>query len=284
MVLYGIAPSYKRGRPVQLSALGALALIVLGAPGCRQQDAPPLRLVTTTSVKDSGLLDTLLPAFRVRHGFDVGVVAVGTGIAIRLAQKGEADVVITHDRVKEEAFVREGDGLDRRVFAASDFVVVGPPADPARVRGLDALSAFQKIASSSAPFASRGDSSGTHARELSLWKAAALVPPTGRVEVRAGMATTLRYASDRDAYTLTDRATYLAHHDNLQLAVLVEDDPLLANLYAVMVVNPRKHPEADSRRAAIFADWLLSDEARELIRGFTRAGLPLFHVPVADAN
>ena len=262
--------------------LGAVAVLTIS--GCEAPEEKPLRLATTTSVKDSGLLDALLPAFKQRTGIDVGVVAVGTGLALKLAQRGEADAVITHDRQREEAFIEAGHALGRQVFANSDFVVVGPAEDPAGIRGAGAASAFRRIAQSGALFASRGDSSGTHARELQLWKEAGLPRPAepGYVEVRAGMQTTLQFADEKDAYTLTDRATYLAHRERLRLAVLVEGDPLLGNDYAVMVIDPKKHPEADRERAQAFADWLFSDEARAIISGLRRGGESLFHLPPAE--
>jgi tungstate transport system substrate-binding protein len=265
-----------RARPFAL-----LLVALLSSGACRPAPSTPLRLTTTTSVKDSGLLDALLPAFKKRTGIDVGVVSVGTGMALKLAEKGEADVVITHDKAKEEAFIAAGQALGRRVFTTSDFVIVGPPDDPAGIKGLDAVSAFEKIAESGEAFASRGDSSGTHSRELALWKAAGTPHPATPpyVEVGAGMQTTLQYASDKSTYTLTDRATYLAHKDDLQLALLVQGDPRLENNYAVMVVNPKTHPEADTRRAQQFADWLLSDEARQIIQSQERAGEKLFRLP-----
>jgi molybdenum ABC transporter molybdate-binding protein len=258
-----------------------LLLAFLPTSGCRESPAAPLRLATTTSIKDSGLLDALLPAFKKKTGTDVGVVSVGTGLALKLAEHGEADVVITHDQKKEEAFIAAGHTLSRRVFATSDFVIVGPPSDPAGIRGQDAVGAFQKIAASRASFASRGDSSGTHSRELSLWKTAGLEHPAppAYVEVRAGMQVTLQFASDKDAYTLSDRATYLAHQDDLRVEVLVQGDPRLENNYAVMVMNPAKHPEVDEHRAMEFADWLFSDEARRIIESQVRAGERLFRLP-----
>jgi tungstate transport system substrate-binding protein len=273
---------------VRASRQVTLTLLLLAAldaaAGCRHGPATPLRLTTTTSVKDSGLLDALLPVFKKRTGVDVGVVSVGTGIALKLAERGEADAVITHDKAKEEAFIAAGHALRRRVFATSDFVIVGPPYDPAGIRRLDAVAAFRKIAASGASFASRGDSSGTHSRELSLWKAGGTEPPSppAYVEVGAGMQTTLQYASDKSTYTLTDRATYLAHKGDLQLAVLVRGDPKLENNYAVMVVNPKTHPEADARRAQQFADWLFSDEARQIIQGQERGGEKFFRLPPAE--
>jgi tungstate transport system substrate-binding protein len=270
-------------RIVARIASGTLVALsgLLSVSSCRETPATPLRLTTTTSVKDSGLLDALLPVFKKRTGIDLGVVPVGTGMALKLAERGEADVVITHDQAKEEAFIVAGQAQNRRIFATSDFVIVGPPSDPAGIRGSDALEAFRRIAASGASFASRGDSSGTHSRELSLWKAAGMEHPSppGYVEVRAGMQVALQYASDKSAYTLTDRATYLAHKPNLQLDVLVQGDPRLENNYAVMVMNPKTHPEADIRRGQQFADWLFSDEARQIIQGQVRAGEHLFKLP-----
>jgi len=266
------APIWRIAAVLLLSwAVGALI-------GCSSPENVPLRLATTTSVKDSGLLDALLPAFSKSTGIEVGVISVGTGMALRLAERGEADVVITHDREREEAFIRAGHARERRVFAYSDFVIVGPPEDPAGIRGKDVLGAFEGIANSGARFASRGDSSGTHSRELELWKATGVSRQAGSayVEVRAGMATTLQFAGEKKAYTLTDRATYLVHRHRLGLEVLVNGDPLLENVYAVMVVDPGRHGRTDARRAEIFAKWLLSKEARAIISSLRREGETLF--------
>jgi tungstate transport system substrate-binding protein len=260
-----------------------VAAAVLIGGTCDEATAPPMRLATTTSVNDSGLLDALLPVFRDRTDIQVGVVAVGTGLALKLAERGEADAVITHDKEREEAFIASGHALERRVFARSDFVIVGPADDPAGIRGLGAPEAFARVAESHALFASRGDSSGTHARELWLWKEARRShSDVDYVEVRAGMQTTLQFADERKAYTLSDRATYLAHRGRLDLVIVVEGDPLLANDYAVMVIDTEKHPEADRRRAQRFADWLFSDEARAIIVGLERGGERLFQVPDAS--
>ncbi|HEY7529602.1 MAG TPA: substrate-binding domain-containing protein [Gemmatimonadota bacterium] len=250
------------------------------------REAPPLRLATTTSVRDSGLMDALLPAFRERTGIVVGYQAVGTGLALRLGERGEVDALITHDEARERDFVAAGQALGRQPFAASDFLVAGPADDPADIRGAGAVEAFRRIAESRSAFASRGDSSGTHARELLLWEAAGVPRPRDEayVAVRAGMATTLQFADQRDAYTLTDRATFLANRRRLRLQPLVTDDPLLENVYSVLVVNPARHPGADAERAGVFADWLLSDEARRIVLGLRRDGEPLFRIPSEAAG
>jgi tungstate transport system substrate-binding protein len=231
-------------------------------------------------VRDSGLLDALLPAFHARTGIVVGYQAVGTGLALRMAERGEVDALITHDAAREKAFVAAGHAQGRREFARSDFLLVGPPEDPAGIEGVAAAEAFRRIAESSSLFASRGDSSGTHARELLLWRAAGVAPPANAyVSVRAGMATTLQFADERGGYTLTDRATFLAHRERLQLRALVAYDPLLENVYAFLVVNPRRHPGTDVERARRLGEWLSSPEASRIILGLERAGEPLFRAP-----
>ena len=240
-------------------------------------------LATTTSLEDSGLLDVLVPAFEAAHpGYAVKVVAVGTGQALALGRRGDADVLLVHAPPAESVFVAAGHGLERREIMWNDMVVVGPSADPARVRGLrDAAEAFRRIAAAGAPFVSRGDSSGTHQKELALWRAAG-VRPRGAwyLDAGQGMAEVLLMAAEKRAYTLADRATVLALSPRLDLEVLVEGDVRLRNVYSVIRVTRA----AEREGAAAFADWLVGPGAQALIGrfGVERFGRPLF-VPLAGA-
>jgi tungstate transport system substrate-binding protein len=261
--------------------------LILAAPltimvGCRSSEAPTrtLTLATTTSTQDSGLLDVLLPLFRQRTGVEVKVVAVGSGQALQLGRRGDTDVILAHSPEAEEHFMAEGHGEGRRAVMHNDFVLVGPASDPAALKGKKTTAeALTAIAVGRTPFVSRGDDSGTHQKEQQVWKAAG-VEPGGDwyVEAGAGMAQVLRMASERRAYTLSDRATYLAQKGLLDLAVIVEGDPLLVNRYHVIVVSPEKHPGVRVVEARKFADFLNSEVARAAISrfGIDRYGEPLF--------
>jgi tungstate transport system substrate-binding protein len=265
-----------RHLPARLALLTAAAFLA----GCSGRPAPTLTLATTTSTQDSGLLDVLLPRFREQSGVEVKAVAVGTGQALELGRRGDADVLLVHDPDGEQRFMEEGLGVGRRQVMYNDFVLVGPPADPAGVKGLpSAAAAFTRIARTEAPFVSRGDESGTHAKEKAVWQKAGVEPKGGwYVRAGAGMGHVLRMASEKRAYTLSDRGTFLALRGGLELAVLGEGDPLLVNQYSVILVNPRKHPHVRSEAAQRFADFLLSAEARRLVAEFgkDRYGEPLF--------
>ncbi len=234
-------------------------------------------LASTTSTEDSGLFEALLPAFRRAHpDYRVRVIAVGSGEALRLAERGDADVVLAHSPRAEEKFMAAGHGESQRPVMFNDFVIVGPEADGAAIRGLrDAASALARIASSSAPFVSRGDDSGTHAREREVW-AAAGVRPTGSwyVEAGQGMGAVLMMASEKQAYTLTDRGTYLSLRDQLLLTVLVEGDPALRNQYSVIVVRGAVNLEG----GRAFTRWITAPPAQKLIGefGLERFGRQLF--------
>jgi tungstate transport system substrate-binding protein len=260
-----------------LAAL-ALAALLLGAGCSRRPEA--LTLATTTSTQDSGLLDVLLPQFRAKTGIEVRAVAVGTGQALELGRRGDADVLLAHDPEGEERFMAEGHGELRRPVMWNDFVVVGPSNDPAGVKGLkSARAAFARVAATGTAFVSRGDESGTHQKERALWKAAQ-VEPAGAwyVQAGAGMGQVLRMASEKRACTLTDRGTFLALRKGLDLVVLCEGDPLLVNRYSVIVVSREKHPHVRRDAAQRFADFLLSAEGQGAIADFgrDRFGEPLF--------
>jgi tungstate transport system substrate-binding protein len=245
-----------------------------------------LILATTTSTQDSGLLDVLVPAFEQQTGYVVKVVAVGTGAALQMGEEGNADVLLVHAPSAEKPLMENGTAKDRFLVMHNDFVIVGPTTDPAKIKGTTtAVEAFQKIEAVSSPFISRGDDSGTNKMELSLWKSAEL-DPAGQewyVESGQGMGATLLIASEKEAYTLTDRATYLANKANLQLDILVEGDKALLNVYHVMTVNPDKWPKANYDGAIAFAKFLTAPDTQTIIGEFgkDKFGQPLFF-PDAD--
>ncbi|MCW2277378.1 tungstate transport system substrate-binding protein [Heliophilum fasciatum] len=242
-------------------------------------------LATTTSTMDSGLLDVLIPVFEQATGYQVKPIAAGTGQALALGEKGEADVLLVHAPEAEKKLIENGTAIRRQLLMHNDFIIVGPPADPAGLRGMtDAVAGLKKLAASGQLFVSRGDDSGTHKMELALWKKAA-VKPAGAAyqETGAGMGQTLNVANEKLGYTLTDRATYLAQKKNLGLIVLLEKDPALLNIYHVMEVNGEKFPKVNSAGGKAFADFLVSERGQELIRsyGIDKFGEPLFFVDVS---
>jgi len=263
-----------------------LAVVVLlglvGCGGATPTPLPRLILATTTSTYDSGLLDYLLPAFEEGTGIQVDVVAVGTGQALEMGRNGDADVLLVHAPAREEAFVAEGHGVDRRPVMHNDFVVVGPEEDPASIAGMtDAAAAFARIAGAQATFVSRGDDSGTHTKERSIWEAAGVTPGGDwYVSAGQGMGAVLTMAEELGGYTLTDRGTYLSRlAEGYSLPVLVEGDPLLFNPYHVMAVSPQAHPGVNYEAAVRFIEWLTSPETQDRIAAFTHpgAGQPLFY-------
>jgi tungstate transport system substrate-binding protein len=229
-----------------------------------------LTLASTTSTLDSGLFDALIPPFEKKFACTVKVIAVGTGQALRLARDGNADVLLVHDREAEERFVADGFAAQRLDVMHNDFVVVGPRTDPAEARGSNALETFRRIAAAGVAFVSRGDDSGTHKKELRLWKASGVRPAPGcYLESGSGMEATLRIANEKGAYCLVDRATWLAHRKEIDALVLLsEGDPLLFNPYSVLVVSARKFPWLDVELATRFADFIRSDEGQTIIRDF----------------
>jgi tungstate transport system substrate-binding protein len=247
---------------------------------------PNLILSTTTSTQDSGLLDDLIPIFQNKTGYLVKIVAVGSGQALKMGEDGNADVLLVHSPAAEKDYMAKNAGVDRRLIMHNDFIVVGPADDPAGLKAAaSSADAFKRLASKNAAFISRGDNSGTHAAELAIWKAAGIDPKTltARVETGQGMGPTLKIASEKKAYTLTDRATFLAQKANLQLAVVFEKDPALLNVYHVISVNPEKYPKTNSAGARAFADFLTSPEIQKRIGefGVAKYGEPLFF---ADAT
>ncbi|HAM55838.1 MAG: tungsten ABC transporter substrate-binding protein [Candidatus Rokubacteria bacterium GWC2_70_24] len=241
-------------------------------------------LATTTSLQDSGLLDVLVPMFEKRTGLTVKTISVGTGQALALAARGEADVTLAHAPARERKYVDEGRLLRRRLVMYNDFVLIGPAEDPAAIRGLhQAVDAMRRIAVSRSRFVSRGDRSGTHTIEIALWQQAAIEPRGAwYIESGQGMGQTLAIADDRRAYTLTDRATWLAFRKRISLPILVEKDRPLLNLYSVLEVAPASGPRVNAAGGKAFADFMLSSEAQAAIKVFGEAqyGQPLF-VPAA---
>jgi len=248
--------------------------------GCTPQPQT-LILATTTSTQDSGLLDYILPDFEARYGVDVQVIAVGTGQAIELGKNGDADVLLVHSRAKEDEFMAAGDGVRREDVMYNDFIIVGPAADPAGIRGMSsAQEAFATIAEVQATFISRGDDSGTHVKEKNIWQKAG-IEPSGDWYVSAGqgMGEVLTMADEERAYTLSDRATYLARTpEGIELVILVEGDPVLFNPYGVIAVNPAKNSRINAELCNQFIDWLISVPTQEKIGqfGVKEFGQPLF--------
>jgi tungstate transport system substrate-binding protein len=238
-------------------------------------------LATTTSTQDSGLLDLLLPIFEKKTGYIVKTIAVGSGQAMAMGQKGEADVLLVHSPDAEKKFVAEAYGVNRRLIMHNDFIVIGPSEDSAKIKGMkSSQEAFKKIASAKALFASRGDNSGTHSKEKAIWKAAGVKPEGEKwyQETGLGMGQTLNVAAEKKGYTLADRGTYLALKKNLSLDILVEGDAILLNIYHVIEINPAKWPKVNTAGAKAFSDFMVSREIQDIVRtfGVDKFGSPLF--------
>ncbi|MEP7135728.1 MAG: substrate-binding domain-containing protein [Chloroflexota bacterium] len=248
---------------------------------------PTLILATTTSTQDSGLLDVLIPLFEAETGFTVQTVAVGSGQAMTMGQEGNADVLLVHSPSAEKTFMTDGWGKDRALIMHNDFILVGPAADPAKVKGMGPADAFKVIAVAEAPFVARADKSGTSTKELGIWAKTDVDPaktkPTWYIETGQGMGASLTIASEKGAYTLTDRATFLANKDKLQLEILVEGNKTLLNVYHVITVNPDKWPKANYDGAIAFLKFMTEPSTQEVISkfGLEKFGQPLFF-PDAD--
>jgi len=228
-------------------------------------------LATTTSTQDSGLLDVLIPVFEKKTGYFVKTIAVGSGQAMAMGQKGEADVLLVHSPDAEKKFMAEGYGVNRLIVMHNDFIVVGPPADPAAIKGAKStVEAFKKIAAAGSLFLSRGDNSGTHSKEKGIWKAAGINPEGQKwyQETGLGMGQTLNVAAEKKGYTLADRGTWLALKKNLGLEILKEGDPILLNVYHVIAVNPAKWPKVNADGAKAFSDFMVSAETQGIIKTF----------------
>ncbi|MDB5592150.1 extracellular solute-binding protein [Enterovirga sp.] len=259
--------------------LAACAAALLAAPAAAEGDRS-ITVASTTSTEQSGLFGHLLPRFTARTGIAVKVVALGTGQALDVGRRGDADVVFVHDRAAEESFVREGFATGRQDVMYNDFVVIGPRDDPARARGADVLEALRRIAAARAPFVSRGDRSGTHGAELRSWAEAGLDLAAIRGEwyreIGQGMGPALNTASATNAYLLADRGTWLSFKNRGELAILVEGDRRLFNPYGVMLVNPARHPHVKARDGQAFVDWLVSPEGQGAVSEYRIGGEQLF--------
>ena len=238
-------------------------------------------LATTTSTQDSGLLDVLIPIFEKQTGYFVKTIAVGSGQAMAMGQKGEADVLLVHSPDAEKKFMAAGNGVQRRLVMHNDFIIVGTPADPAAVKAAKtSVEAFKKIAQTNAVFMSRGDNSGTHSKEKAIWKAAGITPDGQKwyQQTGLGMGQTLSVAAEKKAYTLADRGTYLALKKNLGLDILNEGDAMLLNVYSVIEVNPAKFKKINADGGKAFADFMVARATQEIIGkfGVEKFGSPLF--------
>ena len=264
--------------PIRLLAAGLLAASFIPAASAAEKF---ITVASTTSTQNSGLFDYILPRFKKKTGIEVRVVAVGTGQAIRLARNGDADILLVHHRPSEEKFVTEGFGVKRFDVMYNDFVIAGPKDDPAQIAGMtDAVAALKKIAGARAAFVSRGDDSGTHKKELGLWRAAGVdvkkASGTWYRETGSGMGATLNTASAMQGYALADRGTWLSFKNRAGLRVLVEGDKRLFNPYGVILVNPKKHPHVKAALGREFIAWLISPEGQAAIGTFKVNGQVLF--------
>ncbi len=263
--------------------LATLPAVLAAAPAARAADAPYITVASTTSTDQSGLFGHLLPAFTRATGIEVRVVAVGTGQALKLGERGDADVLLVHDRPAELRFVAEGWGVERQEVMYNDFIVIGPKADPAGVAGgKDAAAAFRRVAEARAPFITRGDDSGTNAAELRFWHDAGLDPKAASAglgwykDIGGGMGPALNAAAALGAYTLSDRSTWLNFGNRRGLAVLVEGDARLFNQYGVMLVNPARHPSVKAEPGRRFIAWLVSPAGQGAIAAYRINGEELF--------
>ena len=258
----------------------AIATLVAGCASAGGAQRREVLLATTTSFQDSGLLDDLVSDFGLKTGYRIRATAVGSGAAIALGAKGDADVVFAHSEQAELDFMAQGHGERRLKVMHNDFVILGPPADPARAKGRGSLEAFRAIAAARATFYSRGDRSGTDVFEKGLWRQAGITPAAPwYVEAATGMGQTLQIASEKRAYTIADRGTYLARRSALELEILAEKEPPLFNYYHVMTVHPAKHPGVNASGALAFVEYLVSAETQRRIArfGVAKYGEPLFY-------
>jgi len=261
-----------------------LVLSLISFFGIVQAEELRLRLATTTSTEDTGILSVLNAPFEKMMNIKVDVISVGTGKALELGSRGDVDVVLVHAREAEDKFVANGSGVNRRDVMYNDFIIIGPEKDPAEIKGMaDAKEAFKKIALTQAPFISRGDDSGTHKKELKLWEKAG-IKPQGKwyIETGQGMGPVLTMANEKQAYALSDRGTYLAYGKKIELKVFCEGDSVLKNPYGVIAVNPAKFPHVKYVYAMAYIGWLTSSEGQKIIREFGKNtfGQPLF-IPTA---
>lgn len=279
--------------------LAMVMVFMLSLVGCAQKTAeqpaapktpanPNVILATTTSTQDSGLLEVLIPEFQKQTGYVVKTVSVGSGAALAMGEKGEADVLLVHSPAAEKVLVEKGFGTNYKLVMHNDFLIIGPANDPAGIKGMkSSAEALKKIKDSNNPFISRGDKSGTHTMELNLWKAAGITPASSNTYLEAGqgMGATITLANQKNAYTLTDRATYLAQQKNISLVPVVEGEKALLNIYHVMTVNPEKWPKVNAEGGKAFADFMVAPATQDMISkfGVDKYGQPLFF-PDAGKN
>ncbi|MDE1224763.1 substrate-binding domain-containing protein [Vibrio aestuarianus] len=263
--------------------IATASLVLISYSASSAEDNSRIRLATTTSTYHSGLLDYLLPQFEKESGYKVDVIATGTGKALKMGENGDVDLVMTHAPNAEATFVEKGYGVLPRKLMYNDFVVVGPKSDPAQITQQKALTeVFKKIANTGVTFISRGDDSGTHKKELGIWAQANIEPNFGGYRsVGQGMGPTLNMASEMQAYTLSDRGTWLAYTNKLDLKILFQGDKNLFNPYQVILINPERYPSTNYQGAKAFSDWLVNPKGQELINAFKLNGQQLF---VANAN
>ena len=271
----------KQRKEIHAILAGLAVTLVLMAWTPAQAQEKNIILATTTRTQDSGLLDVLLPVFEKKTGYFLKTIAVGSGQAMTMGQKGEADVLLVHSPDAEKKFVADAYGIHRRLVMHNDFIVVGPAADPAKIKGAKPTTAvFNKIASAGSLFLSRGDNSGTHSKEKAIWKACGINPDGQKwyQQTGLGMGQTLNVASEKNGYTLADRGTYLAMKKNLQLDILAEGDAILLNIYHVIEVTPAKWPKVNAAGAKAFSDFMVAKETQEFIKtfGVDKFGSPLF--------
>jgi len=290
---YNIKRRNKMNQLKKATAFFLVVMMIFGA-GCAQEPLEPeepleeesteeeiggeLILATTTSTENSGLLDYILPNFEEKTGIEVKVVAVGTGAALQKGMDGEADVLLVHAKSREEAFIAEGHGPERYDVMYNDFIIIGPESDPVEVEGLSVVEALTKISEAGESFVSRGDDSGTHTKEKSLWESAEITPKGDwYVEVGKGMGDTITMAEELQGYTMSDRATYLSMKENLESVILVEGEEILFNQYGVIQVDPGKNNQINEKAAEAFVNWIISEEAQELIGTYEAYGEVLFN-------
>ncbi|MFH1583513.1 MAG: substrate-binding domain-containing protein [Actinomycetota bacterium] len=257
--------------------------LIINIVSCNQKTAireKEIILATTTSTYDSGLLDELIPVFEKKYKISVKPIAVGTGEALRMGERGEVDIVLVHSRSAEDKFLEEGYGVNRKDVMHNDFVIIGPEEDPAEIKGNENVTeAFKKISEKQMLFLSRGDDSGTHKKEIKIWEEAGIEPKGNwYLEAGQGMAGTIMIANEKNAYTLSDRGTYLSLQKNIQLKILFEGDPLLLNPYGIIAVNPDKHSKVNYEGAMRFIEFITSKDGQEIIKNFgiEKYGQPLF--------
>ena len=287
------APSHWQSVPVSAFRRCLLAALVVIPVACERvpdaASAPArtsVRMAVTTSTRDSGLLDHLTPPFEARHGAEMLIIAAGTGKALKLGENGDVDLVFVHAREAEEAFMAAGHGIRREPVMCNYFTILGPPDDPASIRGMAAPQALVAVAGAGNAFVSRGDASGTHKREMALWNAAGHTPGwSGYLESGRGMAATLVIASEKQAYVLTDMGTYLHFRDKVALQPLLDEQEALLNPYGILVVNPDKHPNVNHEMAEAFVDFIISPDAQQIIASYRIGDHSLFRplrIPSGD--